>query len=34
MKAKENSDKVLYRFDTNPENPILGCIPHLKVAIL
>lgn len=26
--------KVFHKFDTNPENPILGCIPHLKTILI
>ena len=33
-KSKDFSHHILHRFDTNPQNPILGCIPHLKVAFI
>lgn len=33
----EKSDakgKILHKFDTNQNNPIFGCIPHLKAIII
>lgn len=34
MRDREAAGQILHRFDTNPLNPILGCIPHLKLAII
>ena len=30
----EYKKKIFYKFDTNSKNPILGCIPHLKVVVI
>lgn len=30
----EYKKRIFYKFDTNSKNPILGCIPHLKVVII
>jgi tyrosyl-DNA phosphodiesterase-1 len=30
----EVCNKILHKFDTNPNNAILGCIPHLKLMII
>lgn len=31
---KSDSKGILHKYDTNPLNPILGCIPHLKTIVL
>jgi hypothetical protein len=33
-KKSDIAKKVLHKYDTNPLNPILGSIPHLKSVLI